>query len=70
MNSAVQFIVTPSGERLAVMPEEDYLMLLAAAEDDEGEARPEFLEKLRERREKFAEGGQAIALDALRAKGG
>lgn len=32
MNSAVQIIVTPSGERLAVMPEEHYPMLLAASE--------------------------------------
>ena len=37
MNKAVQIIVTPSGERLAVLPEEDYLLLLAASEDEEGE---------------------------------
>ena len=38
MNFSVQFIVTPSGERLAVIPEADYFMLLAASEDDEGES--------------------------------
>jgi hypothetical protein len=62
--------VAPSGERLAVIPEEDYLMLLAASEDDEGEAKPEFLEKLRERRQEIAEGGAVVPVDALRAKGG
>ena len=41
MTSAVQFIVTPSGQRLAVMPEKGYLMLLAASEDDERDATPE-----------------------------
>ena len=40
MNNAVQIIVTPSGERLTVLPEEDYLLLLAASEDDEGEPKP------------------------------
>ena len=38
MNKAVQIIVTPSGERLVVLPEQDYLLLLAASEDEEGEA--------------------------------
>jgi hypothetical protein len=52
MNSHVQFIVTPSGERLAVMPEQDYLMLLAASEDDEGDTAPEFLEELGRRRQR------------------
>ena len=69
MNSAVQIIVTPSGDRLAVMPEEDYLMLLAASEDDEGEAKPEFLQELRERRQKIADGGPVVGLDALRNGG-
>jgi hypothetical protein len=42
LNRAVQIIVTPGGERLAVLPEEEYLMLLAASEDDEGEPSPDF----------------------------
>ena len=68
MNKAVQIIVTPSGERLAVLPEEDYLLLLAASEDDEGEPKPEFLEELRRRRQKIADEGTLVALDALRGK--
>jgi hypothetical protein len=68
MNKAVQIIATPSGERLAVPPEEDYLLLLAASEDDEGEPKPEFLEELRRRRQKIADGGALVALDALRGK--
>jgi len=70
MNSAVQIIVTPSGERLAVLPEQDYLLLLAASEDDEGDPKPEFLEQLRRRRQAIADGGAVVGLDALRAKGG
>jgi hypothetical protein len=54
MNERVQIIVSPAGERLAVLPEADYLLLLAASEDDEGEARPEFLEEIRRRRTAFA----------------
>ena len=54
MNERVQIIVSPAGDRLAVLPEADYLMLLAASEDDEGEARPEFLEEVRRRRAAFA----------------
>ncbi|HXT06107.1 MAG TPA: hypothetical protein VN715_04130 [Roseiarcus sp.] len=54
MNERVQFIVSPAGERLAVLPEADYLLLLAASEDDEGEARPEFLEEVRRRRNALA----------------
>jgi hypothetical protein len=69
MNS-VQFIVTSSGERLAVIPEEDYLMLLAASEDDEGEAKPEFLEELTGRRREIAEGAAVVPMEALRTKGG
>jgi hypothetical protein len=68
MNNAVQIIVTPSGERLAVLPEEDYLMLLAASEDDDGEARPEFLEELRRRRRRIADDGALVPLDSLRGK--
>jgi len=68
MNKAVQIIVTPSGERLAVLPEEDYLPLLAASEDDDGEPKPEFLEELRRRRQTIAAGGALVALDALRGK--
>lgn len=70
MNKAVQIIVTPSGERLAVLPEEDYLLLLAASEDDEGEAKPEFLDELRRRRQTVVDGGVTVALDAFRGKGG
>lgn len=33
MNAKTQIIVTPSGERLAVLPEADYLALLDAVED-------------------------------------
>jgi len=68
MNKAVQIIVTPSGERLAVLPEEDYLLLLAASEDHEGEPKPEFLEELHRRRQKIADDGAVVALDALRGK--
>jgi hypothetical protein len=68
MNKAVQIIVTPSGERLAVLPEEDYLLLLAASEDEEGEPKPEFLEELRRRRQEIGDGGALVALDALRGK--
>jgi hypothetical protein len=68
MNKTVQIIVTPSGERLAVLPEEDYLLLLAASEDDEGEPKPEFLEELHRRRQKIADDGTVVALEALRGK--
>ena len=68
MNKSVQIIVTPSGERLAVLPEEDYRLLLAASEDDEGDVKAEFLEELRRRREKAAEEGETIAFEALRGK--
>ena len=68
MNKAVQIIVTPSGERLAVLPEEDYLLLLAASEDDEGEIKPEFLEELRRRRQESDEKGEVVTLDSLRER--
>jgi hypothetical protein len=61
MNKAVQIIVTPAGERLAVLPEEDYLMLLAASEDEEGEPSPDFLNEVRRRRQTIAEGGPVVA---------
>ena len=35
MNNRVQIITSPKGERLVVMPEDDYLILLSAAEEDE-----------------------------------
>ncbi len=54
MNERLQIIVAPSGERLAVLPEEDYLLLLAASEDDEGEVNPEFLSEVQRRRRDFA----------------
>jgi len=68
MIKAVQIIVTPAGERLAVLPEEDYLLLLAASEDDEGDAKPEFVEQLRLRRQRIADEGRLVAFDALRSK--
>jgi hypothetical protein len=68
MNKAVQIIVTPSGERLAVLPEEDYLLLLAASEDEEGEPTPEFLEELHRRRQKIADEGTLVAFDTVRGK--
>jgi hypothetical protein len=66
MDRSVQIIVTPGGERLAVMPEEDYLMLLAASEDDEGEPSPDFLNEIRRRRQAIAEGGPVVALKDLK----
>jgi hypothetical protein len=66
MKEAVQIIVTPLGERLAVLPEEDYLMLLAASEDEDGDVKSEFLKELRQRRQKIAEGEPVVAMDALR----
>ncbi len=68
MNNAVQIIVTPSGEWLTALPEEDYLLLLAASEDDEGEPKPEFLEELRRRRQTIVDGGETVALDVLRGR--
>ena len=70
MNKAVQIIVTPSGERLAVLPEEDPLLLVAASEDDEGELTPEFLEELQRRRRKIADDGALVPFDELRGKRG
>ena len=70
MNKAAQIIVsTASGERSPYCLREDYLWLLAASEDDEGEAKPEFEEKVSERRQKIADGGAVVGLDALRKKG-
>ena len=66
MKDAVQIIVTPLGERLAVLPEEDYLMLLAASEDEDGDVKSEFLKELRQRRQKIAEGEPVVAMDTLR----
>ncbi|MFZ1962814.1 MAG: hypothetical protein WAU78_04975 [Roseiarcus sp.] len=68
MNKTVQIIVTRSSDRLVVLPEQDYLVLLAASEDDEGEPKPEFLEELRRRRREIADTGAVVALDALRGK--
>jgi PHD/YefM family antitoxin component YafN of YafNO toxin-antitoxin module len=68
MNSAVQYIVTPSGERLVVLPEDEYLMLLAASEDDEGELKPELLEEVRRRSEAVRAGGEVVPMEALRKK--
>jgi hypothetical protein len=66
LNKAVQITVSSSGERLAVLPEDDYLLLLAASEDDEGEVKPEFLEELRRRRQQLADGAHTAALKDLR----
>jgi hypothetical protein len=60
VNKAAQIIVTPAGERLAVLPEEDYLMLLAASEDDEGELSPGFITQLERRRRAISEGGALV----------
>ena len=68
MNKPAQIIVTPSGERLAVLPEDDYLMLLAASEDDEGDVLPEFAEELKRRRKSIAE-GRRVPFETLRRKG-
>jgi hypothetical protein len=68
MSSAVQYIVTPSAERLVVLPEDEYLMLLAASEDDEGELKLELLEELRRRSEAAATGGDVVPMEALRKK--
>jgi hypothetical protein len=68
MNSAVQYIVMPSGDRLVVLPEDEYLMLLAASEDDEGELKPELLEELCRRSEAAAAGGEVVPMEALRKK--
>jgi len=51
------------------LSEHDYLLLVAASEDNEGEVKPEFLEELRKRRQKIADGGEVVRLDALREKG-
>jgi hypothetical protein len=61
MNKAVQIIVTPAGERLAVLPEGDHLTLLAASEDDGGEPSLDFLNEVRRRRQAIAEGGPVVA---------
>ena len=68
MNKPAQIIVTSSGERLAVLPEDDYLMLLAASEDDEGDVLPEFVEELDRRRSSIAE-GHGVPFESLRRKG-
>jgi PHD/YefM family antitoxin component YafN of YafNO toxin-antitoxin module len=68
MTLAVQYIVTRSGERLVVLPEDEYLMLMAASEDDEGELKPELLEELRRRIEAFEAGGKVVPMEALRKK--
>jgi hypothetical protein len=68
INQSARIIVTPSADRLAALPEEDCFLLLAASEDDEGEAKPEFLEELRRRRQKIADDGTVVALEALRGK--
>ena len=68
MNSAVQYIVTPSGEQLVVLSEDEYLMLLAASEDDEGELKPELLEEVRRRSEAVRAGGDVVPMEALRKK--
>jgi hypothetical protein len=66
MNERVQFIVSPSGEPLAVLPEQDYLMLLAASEDDEGEPAPEFVAEIRRRSQAFAQSRKAKSVKALK----
>ncbi len=46
----------------------EYLMLLAASEDDEGELKPELLEELRRRSEAAADGGEVVPMEALRKR--
>jgi hypothetical protein len=61
-------IEAASGERLVVAPEEEYLMLLAVSEDDEGELKPELLEERRRGSEAGAAGGEVVPMEALRKK--
>jgi hypothetical protein len=60
VRKVAQIIVTPAGERLAVLPEEEYLVLLAASEDDEGELSPGFLAELQRRRRTISHGGAVV----------
>ena len=60
MNWPLQIVIAPQGERLAVLPEQDYLLLLAASEDTDGEVKAEFLEELRRRRRAIADGGDVV----------
>jgi len=62
-NERVQIIVSPGGERLVVIPEHDYLIVLAAGEDDEGELAPEFFAKISRRNEAFAQSRSAKKAD-------
>ena len=66
MNKPVQIITSPSGEKLVILPEADYLMLLAASEEDE-ELKPEVLSELRARREAATQ-GQTVSFDSLRTR--
>ncbi len=65
LNKAVQIIVSPFGERPAAPAEDDYRVLFAASEDDEGEGEPEFLDDLRRRRQRLADGAQTAPLEDL-----
>jgi PHD/YefM family antitoxin component YafN of YafNO toxin-antitoxin module len=56
MNTHVQIIVTATGERLVVIPEVDYNLLISASEDHEGDVKPEFMDELRRRRASVAVG--------------
>jgi PHD/YefM family antitoxin component YafN of YafNO toxin-antitoxin module len=49
MKRTAKIITSPNGDRLVVMPEEDYRVLLVAAEDDE-ELDPAFKAELERRR--------------------
>ncbi len=68
MHKPAQIIVTPKGERLAVLPEAVYLMLLAASEDDEGDVLPEFAEELDRQRSAVAE-GRGVRFESVLRKG-
>lgn len=60
----VQFIVTPSGERLVVMPEADYDAMIDEIEEH-AELRPEFLEEIERRRAALDAGEPTIPLEEL-----
>jgi hypothetical protein len=65
MNKPIQIITTPAGEKLVVLPEDEYLTLLAAAEEDE-DLQPDVLTEIQRRREAARNGGETIPFDELR----
>jgi hypothetical protein len=57
----VQIIVSPAGERCAVVPEHEYLV--AASKEDEGEPTPEFLAEIRRRSQALAQSRSLKSVD-------